>query len=125
MPPVMSIRNALLGLTKLLPALRKDRCVERGAKTPHEPGKQRSSRARLRCDAELEPPQEPSTDPILDKFKLANQAQREEILKHRDRLSRLLGRPVSLDEAARDWILCYAAEWRERFEAEWNQPVAG
>ena len=53
------------------------------------------------------------------KFHAASQAQREEIIRHRDRLSRRRGCCVSLDEAARDWISSYAAEWRDQFEAHW------
>ncbi len=49
-------------------------------------------------------------------FRLANQAQRAEIVKHREVMMRRLGRIVSLDEAARDWIYTHAASWRAEFE---------
>jgi hypothetical protein len=55
------------------------------------------------------------------KFLAASQAQRQEIIRHRDRLSQHRGRAVSLDEAARDWIGNYAADWRARFEVEWRE----
>jgi hypothetical protein len=43
--------------------------------------------------------------------------QRNEILKHRDFLSAEWGRPVCLDEAARDWISYHAAAWRARHDS--------
>jgi len=49
---------------------------------------------------------------------LANRAQRVEIMKHREALMRRLGRIVSLDEAARDWIDAHAASWRAEFEKQ-------
>ncbi|HVP10226.1 MAG TPA: hypothetical protein VMV94_03460 [Phycisphaerae bacterium] len=49
-------------------------------------------------------------------FKQASRAQRAEIIKHRDEMSRRFGRQISLDEAARDWIKTNAARWREEFE---------
>lgn len=49
-------------------------------------------------------------------FRAANRAQRAEIVKHRETMMRCLGRIVSLDEAARDWIQTHAASWREQFE---------
>lgn len=55
------------------------------------------------------------------KFHAASQAQREEIMRHCERLSQCRGRAVGLDEAARDWISSYAADWRARFEAEWRE----
>lgn len=61
-------------------------------------------------------------DPLA-RFKVASQAQREEIVKHQERLVQCYGRAVSLDEAARDWIVSHAAEWRERFEAGWPEPA--
>ncbi len=60
-----------------------------------------------------------------EKSRIAGHAQREEIVKHRDILVRRLGRSVSLDDAARDWIKSYAAEWRTRFEARWRSPTVG
>ncbi len=50
-------------------------------------------------------------------FKIANRAQCAEIVKHRDHLSGQLGRQVSLDDAARDWIRTRAAQWREAFDS--------
>ncbi len=50
------------------------------------------------------------------KQRIANREQRAEIVKHRDRMARKSGRPISLDEAARDWINTFAAEWRAAFE---------
>lgn len=47
---------------------------------------------------------------------IANREQRAEIVKHRARMARKSGRPISLDEAARDWINTFAAEWRVAFE---------
>lgn len=41
-------------------------------------------------------------------------SQRSEIIAHRDRMMRRLGRIVSLDEAARDWIPRHAQAWRSR-----------
>jgi hypothetical protein len=55
------------------------------------------------------------------KFHAASRAQREEIMRHRDRLARRRGCSVSLDEAARDWIRSFAAEWRQQFEAHWRE----
>jgi hypothetical protein len=49
-------------------------------------------------------------------FRQASRAQRAEILKHRDEMSRRCGHAISLDEAARDWINANAAHWREEFE---------
>jgi hypothetical protein len=49
-------------------------------------------------------------------FRQASRAQRAEIVKHRDEMSRRCGHTVSLDEAARDWINANAAHWREEFE---------
>ena len=51
-----------------------------------------------------------------ESFRLANRAQRAEITKHRELLMRRLGRIVSLDEAARDWIHAHAESWRAEFE---------
>jgi len=51
-----------------------------------------------------------------ESFRLANRAQRAEIMKHREALMRRLGRIVSLDEAVRDWIDAHAASWRAEFE---------
>ncbi|MFQ5412060.1 MAG: hypothetical protein ACE5EC_07170 [Phycisphaerae bacterium] len=48
---------------------------------------------------------------------LAMRDQRDEIIKHREAMVLLLGRIVSLDEAARDWIPSHAAEWRARIPA--------
>lgn len=50
-------------------------------------------------------------------FKIANRAQYAEIVKHREHLTDQLGRSVSLDDAARDWIRTRAAQWREAFES--------
>lgn len=47
---------------------------------------------------------------------LAIRSQRAEIGQHRKRMARDLGRTVSLDEAARDWIPKHAATWRARNE---------
>jgi len=58
------------------------------------------------------------------KFHASSQAQREEIIRHRNRLSQHRGRAVSLDEAARDWIGGYAADWRARFEVEWRESAS-
>lgn len=67
---------------------------------------------------------EPDAEGILiNKFKIASREQRVVIIHHRSRLARHLGRAVSIDEAARDWILSYAAEWRAKFEEEWQQPT--
>jgi hypothetical protein len=55
------------------------------------------------------------------KFHAASRAQRQEIMRHRERLCRRRKHPVSLDEAARDWIRSYAAEWRRQFEAHWRE----
>lgn len=49
-------------------------------------------------------------------FKAANRAQRAEIVGHRDKMMRELGRVVSLDEAAEEWIRNHAAEWRAEFD---------
>ncbi len=57
-------------------------------------------------------------------FKRASRAQREEIVKHRDRMVRASGRLVSLDDAARDWISSSAAEWRADFEVNGPKPAA-
>lgn len=65
-------------------------------------------------------PVEKTTDLRQMEFKLASRAQREEIVRHRDRLVRRLGHMVSLDDAARDWIQSCAHEWRARFEADWR-----
>jgi len=58
----------------------------------------------------------PSTPPeALDEqvpLSHALRAQCTEILRHRDALSAEQGRPVPLDEAARDWIVRHAAAWR-------------
>jgi hypothetical protein len=56
-------------------------------------------------------------------FKRASRAQREEIVKHRDRMVRSSGRLVSLDDAARDWISSRAAEWRAEFEVHSPKPA--
>lgn len=58
------------------------------------------------------------------KFHASSQAQREEIIRHRDRLSQHRRRAVSLDEAARDWIGSHAADWRARFEVEWRESAS-
>lgn len=65
---------------------------------------------------------EQATDLRHVKFRLASRAQREEIVKHRDRMVRKLGHLVSLDTAARDWIRSCADEWRANFEAHWQEP---
>jgi hypothetical protein len=44
--------------------------------------------------------------------------QRSAILVHCAEMTRRLGRPVSLDEAARDWIPVNAEIWRSRFEKQ-------
>ena len=49
-------------------------------------------------------------------FRRASRAQRAEIVKHREEMSRRCHRLISLDEAARDWIKTNAARWREEFE---------
>lgn len=49
-------------------------------------------------------------------FRQASRAQRAEIVKHREKMSRRCHRMISLDEAARDWINTSAARWREEFE---------
>ena len=58
------------------------------------------------------------------KFHAASQAQRQEIIRHRDQLSQHRRRAVSLDEAARDWIGSHAADWRARFEVEWRESAS-
>ncbi|MFQ5502424.1 MAG: hypothetical protein ACE5EQ_09010 [Phycisphaerae bacterium] len=45
---------------------------------------------------------------------LAMRDQRNEIIRHREAMVIRMGRIVSLDEAARDWIPAHAAEWRDR-----------
>lgn len=47
----------------------------------------------------------------------ALQSQIAEIIKHRERMSRRLGREVGLDEAASDWIRRHAAGWRAKYES--------
>jgi len=64
-------------------------------------------------------------DERQEKLRIASRAQCLEILRHREELSRRLNRSVSLDEAARDWIRCHAAEWRARFEANWHRVQSG
>lgn len=76
-----------------------------GPTTPAEP------------DANAEPPREQASATGQQiPFKIAHRVQREEIVKHRDKLVRTLGRMVSLDEAARDWIESCAAQWRAKFD---------
>jgi len=43
-------------------------------------------------------------------------SQRDEIIAHRNQMIRRLGRIVSLDEAARDWIPRHAQAWRSENE---------
>ena len=47
----------------------------------------------------------------------ALQSQIAEIIKHRERLARRMGRDVGLDEAASDWIRRHAAAWRAKYES--------
>lgn len=49
---------------------------------------------------------------------MAIRLQRSAIVAHCGDMTRRLGRPVSLDEAARDWIPIYAELWRSRFEKQ-------
>ena len=72
----------------------------------------------VQADANAKPPREKAlaAHPLLP-FKIAHRVQREEIVKHRDKLVRTLGRMVSLDEAARDWIESCAAQWRAKFDS--------
>ncbi len=67
------------------------------------------------------PPVNQAADWRQMKFRLANRAQRDEIVLHRDKMVHDLGREVSLDEAARDWIATSAVRWREAFEAGWQE----
>ena len=55
---------------------------------------------------------------------LAIRSQRAEITRHRDVMAQRLGRHVSLDEAARDWIPKYAAEWRARNGSDFTRVAA-
>ena len=52
-----------------------------------------------------------------DKQAADNMAQMELIMKFRDKLAEKLGREVSMDEAARIWIMKYAKEWRAKRDA--------
>lgn len=49
---------------------------------------------------------------------LGARAQVFEIIKHRNTMANRLGHPVSLDEAARDWIPKFAAAWRMAYQAK-------
>lgn len=49
---------------------------------------------------------------------MAIRMQRAAILAHCSDMARRLGRPVSLDEAAREWIPIYAEMWRHNFEKQ-------
>lgn len=60
-----------------------------------------------------------SNDP-QNRYAAAIRMQRAAILTHCADMMRRLGRPVSLDEAARDWIPVNAEIWRARF----NQRIA-
>jgi hypothetical protein len=61
------------------------------------------------------PPESTATTERDELFKQASRAQRAEIVKHREAMSRRCGHLISLDEAARDWIKTNAARWREEF----------
>jgi len=49
---------------------------------------------------------------------MAIRMQRAAIIAHCSDMTRRLGRRVSLDEAARDWIPIYAELWRANFERQ-------
>ena len=52
-----------------------------------------------------------------DKQAADNAAQMNLIMKFRDKLADKLGREVSMEEAARIWIMKYAKEWRAKRDA--------
>ncbi len=57
----------------------------------------------------------PLSNQQQDSYAFAIRMQRAAILTHCADMMRRLGRPVSLDEAARDWIPVNAEIWRARF----------
>ena len=127
MPSLMDMRRVFLSLIRTAPhAQRGSPTTESGA-APRTPGgggpAVTASVSRLAVGDPVGA--RPSSLPgdRATKFRLASRAQRDEIKKHRGRLSQRLGRAVTLDEAARDWILSYAAEWRAKFEAAWREPA--
>jgi hypothetical protein len=126
MPSLMSMRRVFPSLSRTAPhAQRSSPTADSGA-PPREPGGGTTVTTSASRPAVGNPlGTRTSTIPSdrATKFRLASRAQRDEIKKHRERLSRRLGRAVTLDEAARDWILSYAAEWRAKFEAAWREPA--
>ena len=128
MPSLMSMRRVFLSLSRTAPHARRCSPATEPGAAPRAPGGGGTAvTASVNRLAVGDPvgTKKPSSMPgeRATKFRLASRAQRDEIKKHRDRLSRRLGRAVTLDEAARDWILSYAAEWRAKFEAAWREPA--
>jgi len=67
-------------------------------------------------DADLETPGTLNAVTTARQVRMASdiRSQRAEIIAHREQMIRELGRAVSLDEAARDWIPRNAQAWRSR-----------
>ncbi|MBN2559702.1 MAG: hypothetical protein JXQ75_02065 [Phycisphaerae bacterium] len=125
MAKVMMVRETAFRLAEHVASARRSSPLEgHSSNMPHE-DPQNTLGSRPRCRGETGPRAVPrSAEARRDAFRIANRAQRREIVRHRDRLERRFSRAVSLDEAARDWIAIYAAEWRARFDDDWGKRTA-